>query len=312
MQKLTVTIIVLSYNAASTIIETLESIRAQDYRDISLLIGDDASKDNTVDLVKKWIINNRSRFIDCQVICRTENIGTSKNFDDLMKNVSTTWVKIIAADDILVGDCIRKNVEYVINNKIEAILYSRICPFKVDDSKKEYLPECKSDIKYIKKLSAQKVKKQYASLLKQDIVFSPAGFINAEIYKKLGGIDTRIRNIEDWPLRLLFTANGYKIDYMDEVTVYYRIGESASHSKGGFFNPNHIKQRRYLKQLLIYPNIPKWQIAYYWDEIINNFRYKIIIHVFNNKVNTISKVTNYMLMILSPRAWKKLIEQKIK
>lgn len=310
MRELTVTIIVLSYNAASTIIETLESIRAQDYNGLSLLIGDDASKDDTVDIVNRWIKSNRDRFVDCKVICRSGNIGTSKNFDDLMKMVNTRWVKIIAADDILVCNCIRKNVDYVMNNKVEAILYSRIRPFKVVESKKEYLPECQSDIKYIKKLSTQKVNKQYESLLKQDIVFSPAGFINAEIYKKLGGIDTRIRNIEDWPLRLLFTSNGYKIDFMDEVTVYYRIGESVSHSQGCFFNPNHIKQRQYLKRLLIYPNIPKWKIAYYWDEIINNFRYKIIIHVFNNKVNRISKVVNYMLMILSPRAWRKMIKQK--
>lgn len=149
--------------------------------------------------------------------------------------------------------------------------------------------------------------KQYRYLLKRDIVFSPSGFINADIYKDLGGIDTRIRNIEDWPLRLLFSKNGYKIAFMDEVTVNYRIGDSVSHSIGCFFNPNHLKQRAELKRLLIYPNIPKWDLLYYWDEAISSFRYKIIIHLFKNKVNNMSKIVNYALMILSPTAWKKII-----
>ena len=308
MQELPVTIIVLCFNASSTIIDTLQSIKQQNYNKISLLIGDDASKDNSVEIANQWIEENRDRFIECDIICHSKNVGTSKNFDDLMKRVNTEWVKVIAADDTLINECISKNVNYIVKNDIKAMLYSRVRPFKENKSIKEYLPENLSDIQYAKDLSKKEPLKQYKSLLRRDIVFSPTGFINANIYKKLGGIDIRIRNIEDWPLRLLFTKNGYRVDFMDEVTVNYRIGDSVSHSTGCFFNPNHIKQRMELKKLLVYPNISKCNLVYFWDEMITSFRYNVIIHLFKNKVNTMSKIANYLLMMLSPSAWKKMIE----
>ena len=58
MQEIPVTIIVLCYNAEATIIDTLESIRLQDYKRISLIIGDDASRDNSVEIARRWIKDN--------------------------------------------------------------------------------------------------------------------------------------------------------------------------------------------------------------------------------------------------------------
>ena len=45
-----VSVVVITYNSASTIIETLDSIREQSYKNIELIISDDCSKDNTVDI----------------------------------------------------------------------------------------------------------------------------------------------------------------------------------------------------------------------------------------------------------------------
>ena len=39
---------VVSYNSEKMIVETLESIKSQTYRNIELIVSDDCSKDNTV------------------------------------------------------------------------------------------------------------------------------------------------------------------------------------------------------------------------------------------------------------------------
>ena len=46
-----VSAIVLSYNQARFAVECLESIKAQDYPNLELLINDDASKDNSVAVI---------------------------------------------------------------------------------------------------------------------------------------------------------------------------------------------------------------------------------------------------------------------
>lgn len=54
-----VSIQVVTYNAAKTILETLESIKAQTYPPIELIISDDCSRDNTVEICREWVMDNR-------------------------------------------------------------------------------------------------------------------------------------------------------------------------------------------------------------------------------------------------------------
>ena len=58
-----VSIIVMTYNSEKYILETLESVRAQTYKNIELLVTDDCSIDNTVELVNVWIQENKFRFL---------------------------------------------------------------------------------------------------------------------------------------------------------------------------------------------------------------------------------------------------------
>lgn len=50
-----VSVIVITYNSAKYVLETLESIRVQSYQNIELIISDDCSKDNTIDICRNWI-----------------------------------------------------------------------------------------------------------------------------------------------------------------------------------------------------------------------------------------------------------------
>ncbi len=50
-----VSIVVITYNSAKFILETLESSKAQTYKNIELIISDDCSTDNTVEICQQWI-----------------------------------------------------------------------------------------------------------------------------------------------------------------------------------------------------------------------------------------------------------------
>lgn len=74
-----VTIILLSYNAERYIIEALQSIKMQNYPKIELIIIDDCSQDNTVNLEKEWLKDNGNIFTNTKLIAQSKNYGTVAN-----------------------------------------------------------------------------------------------------------------------------------------------------------------------------------------------------------------------------------------
>ena len=99
-----VTIGVITYNSAGTIVETLESVKKQTYGNIELIISDDASKDNTVEICRDWLERNASRFSRVEMITTDVNTGTCGNCDRLLEKTTGLWLRILAADDILFGE----------------------------------------------------------------------------------------------------------------------------------------------------------------------------------------------------------------
>ncbi|UTP90830.1 glycosyltransferase [Escherichia coli] len=60
MKNLLITIIVASYNSKDYILETLESCINQQYQNIEIIIVDDCSSDNSVELIKQWCKEKKS------------------------------------------------------------------------------------------------------------------------------------------------------------------------------------------------------------------------------------------------------------
>ena len=70
-----VSVIVLAYRSASTIVQTLESIKNQTYTQIELIVADDLSPDNTVEVVSQWIEENKSALYDAKLVTTSVNTG---------------------------------------------------------------------------------------------------------------------------------------------------------------------------------------------------------------------------------------------
>lgn len=79
MENPLVSIIVITYNSAKYVLETLESARAQTYQNIELIISDDGSQDDTIVICENWFLENRDRFYDTQLITVEHNSGIPAN-----------------------------------------------------------------------------------------------------------------------------------------------------------------------------------------------------------------------------------------
>jgi glycosyltransferase involved in cell wall biosynthesis len=229
-QTPTVSVTVISYNAATTIEETLDSILQQDYglSDVDLVISDDASTDNTLAVARNWLARNGHVFGSTRVIAHNENQGVSRNCNSAWKAATGDWIKTIAADDILFPDCLSANLAYVRKHPDCAVVMSKMRWF---GGVERTTPE-PSQIPFFDLPALE----QYKSLRFDSFNVAPTSFIRREALENVGYADERFRHIEDWPLWMRFTKRGYRLYFNDCETVNYRVAESISKSSSRIAN----------------------------------------------------------------------------
>ncbi len=103
-----VTIGVASYNNAKFVIETLDSIANQTYKNIELLINDDASTDNSVDLIAEWLKTHQE--IKAMFLISKTNQGICKACNRILQNATGKYICLIGSDDRYLPEFISKRV----------------------------------------------------------------------------------------------------------------------------------------------------------------------------------------------------------
>ena len=129
-----VTIGAINYNNGLYVIETLESIKAQSYQNVELIIVDDCSTDNSVVLITEWLKNFDKPY---KFIKHEKNKGVCNTCNDLLTNASGKYISTIGTDDIMMPDKIKVQVEILENSADEVCaVYSDAFLIKEDRDRK--------------------------------------------------------------------------------------------------------------------------------------------------------------------------------
>lgn len=102
-----VRICIPTYNAGETLRETLASVLAQTYTQLDIVIVDNASTDNTIEVANSFGDPRVS------VLRNTENIGAERNFTRCIENSAGTYTAIFHADDIYTPQMVEKQVAFL-------------------------------------------------------------------------------------------------------------------------------------------------------------------------------------------------------
>lgn len=220
-----VSVPVVTYNSANTVIETLESIKAQTYPNIELIISDDCSTDNTVELCREWVEKNKERFARTELLTVDKNTGVAANNNRVEAACKGVWVKGIAGDDIMLPNCVQDCIDYVTDHPDTIYLVGRMEGFgRSQEEVDEYMNRC-FDYSFFD-LSAEE---QYRRLVfKGNCVPAPAVFYNIERVRELNITnDERIPMVEDYPKWMNVTKKGVRLHGLDKTIVRYRLSENS-------------------------------------------------------------------------------------
>ena len=259
MEQPLVSVPVITYNSSKYVLETLESIKAQTYQNIELIISDDCSTDNTVDMCRKWVEENKKRFVHTQIITSELNTGVSANLNRAEAACQGEWVKSIAGDDLLMPNCIADCVEYVQQHPDIIYLFGRIEVFGASEEQNKYFSEKVFDYSFFDlDVDGQLERLVFGS----NCVPASTCFYNQQKSIALGiHNDERIPLLEDWPKWINLLRAGMKLHFLDKVLVKYRIG--------GISTGKSMSMMSYYSNRLFrfYYCYPEWQKENYEEAV---------------------------------------------
>lgn len=159
-------------------------------------------------------------FSKAQLLTVEKNTGISANCNRGANASSGEWIKFIAADDILLKDCLTLNYSFVLKTDVD-LIYSNLFFFNKRKKwkRKNYIFE------YFDKLDGPKKLKFYC----RTAIFlnPPTWFIKKSALKDAGNFDASYRLLEDQVLILKFLEQKKNIQFFDGYTIKYRVHDKS-------------------------------------------------------------------------------------
>ena len=206
-----VSIITATYNSAETIVETLQSLNAQSYQDIEYIIIDNASKDNTLDVIKQ----------QCPRVTSIMSKPDKGIYDALNKGIQAATGDIVGFlhSDVLFAypDAVKDIVAQLKNSNCDALY---------------------GDLQYVSKDNTDNVIRLWKSGAYTKAKFKngwmpphPTFYMKRDLYQQFGLFDLSFKISADYDslLRYLWT-NNVKMTYLPKVVIKMRVGGASNRS----------------------------------------------------------------------------------
>lgn len=203
------TVILPVYNSSNYLTACLQSLQEQSYKNFHLIVIDDGSTDNSLEILKKEI----KKFTNKVTLIEQKNIGLVKTLNKSIKLCETKYIARMDSDDICQNLRFERQINYLESNPIDICSSNSIFFGKNMSEKKRILPEDQSKIiRY--------------SLFKSPLIH-PGVMLD---YDKIGSdyyYEEDLNGIEDHALWLKLIDKGYTLGNIQEFLLKYRIHSNS-------------------------------------------------------------------------------------
>lgn len=204
-----VSVIIATYNCEKYIKECIESILSQTFKDLEIIICDDASTDNTSEVLNEYSDDSRIR-----IIRNEKNMFAATARNRCIKIAKGKYVAIQDADDYSALDRLEKQVKFLEENSKYDFVGTGIHQF--------------NDAGIW--ATGIKVKEP----IKEDFLFATPFahatlLIRKEVLLKINGyrISKETKRVEDYDMIMRMYAKGYIGYNLEEPLYYYRVDQNA-------------------------------------------------------------------------------------
>lgn len=209
-----VSVIALCYNHSKFVVDCLESLRRQRYPNIELIVCDDASTDNSVALINRWL---EATGFQCYFIRHEKNRGLCATINEAVHLSRGKYYALIATDDVWELDRLDRSVAHLETAPREVgVAFTDV--YQMDESGRR-LP-----LTFLQSLIGDKLIPQgdiLEDLIAGNFVPAMGALVRRAVYDEVGGYDESLL-YEDWDFWLRVSAR-YRFAFIDCPSASYRI-----------------------------------------------------------------------------------------
>lgn len=208
-----VSIITPCYNSAKTIGLTIDSVISQTYVDWELIIVDDCSVDNSLDVINSKLRDD----LKITVIPLKNNVGAAEARNIALRKAKGRYIAFLDSDDIWISTKLRTQILFMSSNRY-AFSFTSYQVISEDGKKHLRVINAPNQIDYY----------QY---LKNTIIGCLTVIVDRDT---IGYFEMpNIRSSHDMALWLNLLKRGYKAYGLNEVLGYYRSVDNSNSAKKG-------------------------------------------------------------------------------
>lgn len=209
-----VSVIGISFEHAAFIEKAIDSLLAQDYPNLEVILMDDGSKDESAALLKK-VSEGRE---DIQLILHDQNLGYTKTFNEGLALATGDYIIDFALDDVMLPGFISKSVEAL--EKMGPDYGVCFCNADYIDAHDKVLGNHYDQLKAKGMIEQMPTGDIFEMLMRRYFICTPTMVIRKNVFERIGGYDPELA-YEDFDFWIR-SGRYFKYHYLDAVLMQKR------------------------------------------------------------------------------------------
>lgn len=224
-------VILLAYNNQEYIRCAIDSVLAQDYPAIEIIVADDHSREFDRDGIQAYLDAHKGPNVRRVLVYQNpENYGTVKNFNCALSQAEGRYLKGLAADDALYGPDVLTRAQQALETCPDGIITSRVMKCSPEMEELTLFRDG-----FARTLPERTARETWKALCVHNDIAATGIFFTRAFFERYGLFDEGYRLLEDWPTWLRVTRLGCRIGYGDFIATKYRANAGSATSVNSLY-----------------------------------------------------------------------------
>jgi glycosyltransferase involved in cell wall biosynthesis len=224
-------VIIPAYNAACFVAEAIDSVLAQDYPEVEIVVVNDGSKDNTLDVLRGY--GDRIRVID------QANAGPPRARNAALAAVRGEFVAFLDADDIWLPTKLSAQIAHLRAHPDVGTVFTRWHVWPADADGVFRIPEVSPLPRPGNAIVPAFSGWMYTRLMFECHLLTTTVLMRASLVREIGDFDVALYNGDDYDYWLRASRLA-KIDKLDCIGAYYRVVQGSVSRKARPVNDERV------------------------------------------------------------------------